>query len=452
MTGWQVVTTAAEFSAAAQRGVKDIEVRGELRGMPMVTLGPGVRLRGGTLVFGAKGLCLTTDNEIEGVTIRCPDHEVAVLNDTNVSDLGTLTLREIKTTGQVLLLARDAVKAGKVRVSGLRILSADMRGRVTRPRGFGVDAMQGAFTLRNLQRDAKMSISAELLDIAAGTAEKPVRGSGIFVGGHGNAQGKADGGQLHVTTLRTGEIHGDGGIAPGTPDLISGGVFVISGAVVEEVVNAGPVTTYGQNDMVLDNWGQVRDWTALAAVTSHGPSGIGFVNFGAIDRLEVRAPIETTGSGARGFNLYDGSLRHASFESIATRGDGAVGVQISRALPILEVRHDIRTSGGEGMSLVKGVQVTLKAIALSVKPGGAVGAIRVGGRIETAGADVVSVEIEGKVDECRVAGGVAAHGPRSDAVHVRGQVPGLEAAALAAASGKTLVKLPEVGGTASRGA
>ncbi len=442
MSLWQVVTTAAELSGAVQDGAKAIEVRGEIRGMPMITLGPGVCLRGGTLVFGAKGVCLTSDNEIEGVTIRCPDHEVAILNDTSVSGMGTLSLRNVQTTGQVMLLARDAVKSGTVRVLGLKVLSADVRGRVTRPRGFGVEAMQGAFTLWNLQPDAKVKITAELLDIAAGTAEKPVQGSGIFVAGHGNTQGKADGGQLRVTALRTGETHTDGGIAPGTPDLISGGVFVLSGAAVEEVVNAGPVTTHGQNDMVLDNWGDVKSWTALAPITSHGPSGIGFVNFGAIGRLDVRAPITTTGPGARGFNLYDGSLQHASFDSITTKGDGAVGVQISKPLPVLEIRQDLRTSGGEGMSLVKGIQVRLKAIGLSVKPGAAIGVVRVGGQIETLGADVVSVEIEGKVDEFRVVGGVAARGPRSDAVHVRGDVPGLGAVSVTAADGKPLVKLP----------
>jgi hypothetical protein len=172
-------------------------------------------------------------------------------------------------------------------------------------------------------------------------------------------------------------------------------VFVISGAVVEEVVSGGPVTTYGQNDMVLDNWGDVKSWTALAPVTSHGPSGIGFVNFGAIGRLDVRASITTTGSGARGFNLFDGSLRHASFDSITTKGDGAIGVQVSKPLPLLEIRQDLRTSGGEGMSLVKGVQVRLKAIGLSVKPGAAIGAVRVGGQFESLGADVMTVEIEG---------------------------------------------------------
>ena len=74
----------------------------------------------------------------------------------------------------------------------------------------------------------------------------------MFVGGHGDWSGAADGGTVRVTTLRTGEIQTDGGIAPGTPDLISGGVFVISGADVEKVRNDGPVTTYGSNEIVLE--------------------------------------------------------------------------------------------------------------------------------------------------------------------------------------------------------
>jgi hypothetical protein len=49
-------------------------------------------------------------------------------------------------------------------------------------------------------------------------------------------------------------------IAPGTPDVITGGVFVVYGAVVDLVRNRGPVVTYGVNDMVLDNWGVVDHW------------------------------------------------------------------------------------------------------------------------------------------------------------------------------------------------
>lgn len=133
------------------------------------------------------------------------------------------------------------------------------------------------------------------------------------------------GATLRVTELRCGEVVTDGGIAPGRPDLISGGVFVISGAEVDLLSCVGAVMTLGPNDMVLDNWGRVTRWKASAPVSSHGPSCIGVVNFGDIDVLDVTAPIVTTGEGAGGFNLYDGSLRGASFASSATTGDGAMG-------------------------------------------------------------------------------------------------------------------------------
>jgi hypothetical protein len=80
---------------------------------------------------------------------------------------------------------------------------------------------------------------------------------------------------VHVGTLHTREIHTNGGIPAGTPDLIRGGVFVLAGANVDHVLTDGPVTTYGPNDMVLDNWGQVDTWTATAALISYGQSGIG---------------------------------------------------------------------------------------------------------------------------------------------------------------------------------
>ncbi len=234
--------------------------------------------------------------------------------------------------------------------------------------------------------------------------------------------------------LSTGEVHTNGGIPLGTPDLISGGLFVITGARVEEVVNEGPVTTYGPNDMVLDNWGEVASWTALAPITSRGPSGIGFVNFGALSRLAVEAPLQTFGTGARGFNVYDGSLERASFASILTHGDGSIGVQVSKPLSELEIEGDLATEGGEGMSLVKGVQTTLKAIALSVKPGGSIAKVGIGGELRTAGENVVTLEVDGEVGHIDVVGGIHATGAGSDAVHLRSDVPGLDAISITPAS------------------
>ena len=412
------VSTPEQLVAATHQGVPTIIVNGTLHGMPMITLQPGVTLRGGTLRFGAKGVRLTRDNTLEDVTVLTADDEVAVSNDTSVEDLGTLTLRNVTTRGQVSILAEDAVRGGHIQVDRLHVASADVRGRSARPRGFGVEALQGGFTVWNRQPDPSVVITAELLDISAGSEAEPVRGSGVFVGGHGDENG----GTVRVTTLRTGEIHTDGRIPEGTPDLISGAVFVISGAHVADVTAAGPVTTYGQNDMVLDNWGSVNTWRATAPVTSHGPSGIGFVNFGAIEVLDIQAPIMTTGRGARGFNLYDGSLTEARFDSITTSGDGSVGIQISKPLGSLLVRGDVTTSGGEGLSLVKGVQVALKAVALSVKAGGVADSIRINGRLTTGGDHVTTLEVEGRVREFSVDGGIEATGTGSEAVRVDGGV------------------------------
>jgi hypothetical protein len=85
---WHVVTSSAELLDALAQGRREIEVRGTLSGMPMITLQPGVRLRGGTLRFGAKGARLTRDNELTDVTVRTAESEVAIFNDTSVDDLG----------------------------------------------------------------------------------------------------------------------------------------------------------------------------------------------------------------------------------------------------------------------------------------------------------------------------------------------------------------------------
>ena len=433
-TDWTEVSTAAGLLDGAGREGARIEVHGVLSGMPMTRLAAGVHLRGGELRFGAKGLQLTRDNVVEGVTVQSAEHEAAILNDLTVESLGTVVLKDVVTVGQVLLLGDGRMRSGRVDVDGLRIQRADVRGRTSRPAGFGVEAMQGAFTLWNRHPDHRSRIAATLLGISAGSARAPVRGSGVFVAGLG-----ADGGQLEVDVLRTEEIHADGGIAPGTPDLISGGVFVVMGARVGEVVNAGAVTTYGANDMVLDNWGRVGRWTALAPITSHGPSAIGVVNFWAIDELRLGAVLETNGTGARGFNLYDGTLRRACFQRITTKGDGAVGIQVAKQLSEIEIEHDLITEGGEGISLVKGVQTPLKAIALSVLEGGHLGKVTIGGRLVTLGDDVVTLDVAGTLGELRVAGGIAALGKGSDAVRTNSDIGGLEAITIVAKDGHMIV-------------
>jgi hypothetical protein len=436
------VSTADELLKALA-SASDIVVDGSLSGMPMISLPPGVRLRGGTLCFGAKGIRLTSGNVLEDVTVIVPDWELAIFNDTSVSDLGQLSLRNVRTRGQIVLLAEGAVRSGHVHVDGLVVASADVRGRPDRQHGFGVDAMQGAFTLWNRQPDPAVRITASLTGLSAGTTDSPVRGSGIFVAGHGDWSGRADGGAVEIDLLRTGPVVTDGGIEPGTPDLISAGVYVVSGAEIDTVINDGPITTMGANDMALDNWGKVGTWTARAPITSHGPSGIGFVNFGTLERLRIDAPVVTYGAGARGFNVYDGSLGSARFQSITTHGDGAVGIQVSRDLPELDITGSVTTFGGEGSSLVRGEQSQLRSAAVSILPGGRIGRLTAGGSLSTHGDGVITLEVGGVVGALKVQQGITASGVASDAVRVAGDIPGLNETTVTAAHGQAVARLGE---------
>jgi hypothetical protein len=418
----RTVSTASDLEAAAGDGdVRRIVVAGEIAGAPPLRLAPGQQLVGAddmaAVVFrtGVDGVQLSSDNEISRIRLDVDPERTAVHNDTGTDDLGTIRLADVTAAGQVRVLARDRVRAGHVVVDGLDVVRADVRNRPDRPHLLGVGVLQGAFTVWNLQPDDDVVLTADLRRISAGRDGAPVRGSGAFVGG------SDAGGRLEVTVLETGPIFTDGGIPEGTRDLISGGVFVISGCHVEEVRNGGPVTTYGVNDMALDNWGSVDRWNAEASITTYGRSGVGFVNFGSTTSLRVTAPIETHGTGARGFNVYTGgSIEAAEFDHITTHADAAIGIQVSEPIPRLVVRSGIDTHGGAGDSLVKGVITRLSAHALSVLPGGRVGELTVGGAITSAGPEVVAVDVKGEIAAMTVVGGIHAHGADADAVHVDG--------------------------------
>ncbi len=412
------VATVDELVAATKdTDAHHVVVRGSLANAPSIRLSPGQSLRGEgdgsqiTFAAGTDGLQLSSDNRIHNIRLYATTDKRAIFNDTSVASLGRIELRSVTTTGCVRILARDKVRGGHVDVNGLDIIAADARGEKDRPHGYGVYVINGAFTLWNMQADDSVVVSADLVGLSAGRDGAPVRGSGIFVSGGGDK-----GGRLNVRRLETDAVYSDGGIAPGTPDQITGGVFTVYGAHVDVVRNRGPVVTYGVNDMVLDNWGVVDRWTAEAKITSHGPSGIGFVNFGIVHELKVTAPIETFGQGARGFNVYTGTVNLAEFDRVTTHADGAVGIQISQPIGKLVVHRGIETFGGTGPSLVKGVVISLSAIALSIKPGGSAREIEIAGGVKTNGAGVAPIEQHGAIDSLRVTGGFVAAGGGFDKI------------------------------------
>jgi hypothetical protein len=406
------ISTASELSeAAASTSVRHIIATESLSGLRSLRLSPGRTLTGDgagvTLRFapGEDGVQLSSDDTVENIEVHTDLSRRALFNDTQVGSLGRLVLRNVRTVGAIRLLGRDQVRSGHVEVENVDVQAADVRSYGDRPKGYGVEVIPGAFVLWNQQADRSVSITADLIGLTAGRAGAPVRGSGIFVSGAGE-----NGGRLLVRRLETDAVYSDGGIAPGTSDRISGGVFVVYGAFVDRLCTRGPITTYGANDMVLDNWGTVGQWTAQEKITSQGPSGIGFVNFGTVDVLEIKSTIETFGQGSRGFNVYAGTVHRADFERIVTHADGAVGIQISQPVGAIRVHRGIETYGGIGDSLIKGVVVKLAAIALSVKPGGSARSITVEGGLVTHGTGVVPLELHGNIERLAVSEGLAATG------------------------------------------
>ncbi len=404
-----IVSTTSELVQATENpGIQIIAVRGSLAEAPSIRLLPGVTLcadgESARISFsvGAEGVELTTDNTVLQLHLEASPERRVIFNDTTLNTLGRVSLAEITASGQVQLLARDEVVGGHVEVAGLDIVAADARSRPERPHGFGVDVEQGAFTLWNMQPDKGVVISADLSGLSAGRPGAPVFGSGIFVSGHG------EGGRLSVSRLETGAIYSDGLIEPGTADLITGGVFVVYGAFVDVVRNLGPVTTYGVNDMVLDNWGHVDRWIAEDKITSHGPSSIGFVNFGTVHELKVSALIETFGTGSRGYNVLAGTVEVSEFDRIVTHGDAAMGILINRPIGRIVVQRGIETYGGIGETLVEGVIVELPAIALSFWAEGLAQEIEVCNGVKTNTAGIEPIEVQGAIETLRITGGLRA--------------------------------------------
>ncbi len=387
--------------------VQTITVAQDVTGVPQIHLSPGKILRGQAgstpvlrFAHDTHGVCLTRDNVVANLNLVASPERLAIWNDESVSSLGTLLLHSVTTIGRVRIVARGAVRRGHVEIDGLDIVAADASAEKERPQQYGVYVMQGAFTLWNMQEDPNVFVTANLVRLSAGRLGAPVYGSGIFVSGAAE-----QGGRLEVHHLQTDSVHNDGRITAGTADQISGGVFVVYGASVDLVSNNGPVTTYGANDMALDNWGVVDRWISKDKVTTYGPSGVGFVNFGKINQIVAQAPIETFGLGARGFNVYEGTVRQGDFDRILTHGDGAVGVQISQPVGRLIFRRGIETHGAMGKSLVKGVLQDLAATALSIKPGGSAKEIQVFGGLYSRGQDVTPLEQHGAIESLCIQGG-----------------------------------------------
>ena len=356
------------------------------------------------------GIGVSANNAIKRLNIDAPTQHKAIFNTIVQEDLGTFEFEQLFIKGQLSIITRVGVKKASIHIKDVDIHSADTRHYLEQPQKYGVNVLQGALTIYNINPDEDSLIHVKVEKLSLGRKNAPVSGSGVFISGFGDK-----GGRVQISKLQTQAVYTNGKIPLGVADYITGAVFVLFGAHAEEVITNGEIITYGVNDMVLDVWGSVEKWTSNAPVISYGPSGVGFVNFGVVNTFIVNAPLQTYGLGARGYNQYDGTVDDIRFKSIETFGDGSVGIQISKKIGNLTIEENVTTSGSLGSSLVKGVYVDLPAYAVSIKDGGAVQQLSIHGDIITHGDEVTSyiVEAGGKVHHLEVKGQILAKGKNS---------------------------------------
>lgn len=392
------IRTFNDLVAAIQSGQKDIIITRSILCNYPILLPEGVNLNGQAQENGelpllsfqhSDGIGVSANNSVKNLNIDTPLNHKAIFNTTVKPDLGTFTFGNLLVKGQVSIITRVGVEKANVVIDNVDIHSADARHYLEQPQKYGVNVLQGALTIYNINPDRKSVLSVTVSNLSIGRKNAPVTGSGVFISGFGD-----QGGKTKISKLHTKAVYSNGKIPLGVADFITAGVFILYGAHANEVITDGEVITYGVNDMVLDVWGSVDSWTSNGTVISYGPSGVGFVNFGTVKNFIVNAPLQTYGLGARGYNQYDGTVENISFQSIETFGDGSVGIQISKPIGNLTVNGSVTTHGSVGSSLVKGVYFDLPAYALSIKNGGEAKSITIKGNVETDGDNVISYIIE----------------------------------------------------------
>ncbi|WP_340613356.1 hypothetical protein [Xenorhabdus thailandensis] len=426
------VSTSAELiSAVADQTIRKILVYKSLYDLPSLSLKPGQSLIGvepNLVISFSKnidGFQLSENNTIRNIILKVTPTKRAIYNAYNICSFGKFELEDIKTIGQVQIIARNKLMNGALNINNLHVIFSDTTATPERPStGIGgkaisnIDILQGAVTLLNLQQSKDSVITTEIRGLTIGSVEQPVYGSGLLISsGEGNIythSGDTLGGQIKVSIVETGDIFNDSRILAGTDNLISGSVF-IAYADADQVINRGRTVSYGTNGLGLDNWGRVKNWTSIGPVETFGDSGMGVVNFGVLNYLSV-ASIQTHGNGARAFNVLTGTVDNAYFGSLRTYGDGATAILISQPIGRLSVNNNVETFGASAKALTAGLLDKQPSAALRILSG-SVKDIFIGGNMVTRGEGSAAIELQNsKLERLVVHGKIQSNGKNSDAL------------------------------------
>ena len=193
------------------------------------------------LIFShSDGLILSGSSQIKDMILmtRQDKKAIQILAQQSEEDFGQLILENLKINGQVSLIFRAPTLKASVKVNDVHVINTDTRAYLEQPQKYGVNVLQGAFTLYNFNPNQDSQIEASIEGLAIGLPDQPVWGSGVFISGFGD-----QGSQVHVDRLQVNDIYSTGVLPQGVADYITAGMFISYGALVDELIHDGVTMT-----------------------------------------------------------------------------------------------------------------------------------------------------------------------------------------------------------------
>lgn len=419
MSVFRIINTVDELVAATQdRTARYLILRNDLTDVPSLRLMPFQSLSGEfdgkKIIFkpGAEGFCLSKGNELKSLVIQTSPDKRAIFQDQEMESLSVHHLSRITVTGQISFIITDKTKKGRIEASFVHVADAATMQLKERPNRFGVDLIQGAFTVWN-QSENDTELEVDITHFSCGGETRPINGSGLVLCGNEERMG-----HIRSTVLSCGHIYTKGEIGKGVADLVSAGVAICYQTLVRHMNIYGRITCYGGNEMGIYNWGMIEHGTITDRIETHGANGCGFINAGNLGKLNFMHEIETFGTGARGFYMFDGAAKDIHFDRIVTHGDAASAIQFNRYIDRISISNGIEVFGNCLNVLFADSVVKASADGISVKHGGTARMIKVTGDITTHGREVRSIYDEAGIEKLLVSGKVLATGEKSLALDV----------------------------------
>lgn len=419
MSVFRIINTVEELVAASQdRTARYLILRNDLTDVPPISLMPFQSISGefdGKKIRfkpGAEGFCLSKGNELKNLMIETDPDQRAIYQDQEMESMSTHHLSRLSVQGQISFIIGDKTQKGRIDVSFVHVKQAATMQLTDRPNRFGVDMLQGAFTIWNKSQN-NCEIEVDIAHFSCGSETAPINGAGLVIAGTDEQMGR-----VKVNVLTCGNIYTKGEIGAGVADLVGAGIAVCYQALVRHLHVYGRITCYGGNEMGIYNWGTIERASMTERIETHGANGCGFINAGNIGKFNFMHNIETYGTGARGFYMFEGAAKEIHFNKVTTHGDAASGIQFDRYIDVMTISEGVEVFGNALNVLFADSVVKASADAISIKHGGTMRLLKVSGSLISHGNEVRTIYNEAAIEKMMVSGQVLATGEKSIALEV----------------------------------